>query len=119
MDYGIIFIIAFVIGFVSMTAHDLGVRTRHSDSGRVALAGWMFTGVGWVGYVLAAGLLFILVMLLIEWCVDTRWSMGSVEPSATSCLGSRSQCAEPYWLPWHFATSAVKRTAKAPPLEDL
>ena len=76
MDYGIIFIIAFVIGFVSMTAHDLGVRTRHSDSGRVALAGWMFTGVGWVGYVLAAGLLFILVILgtslLIEWCVDTR-----------------------------------------------
>ena len=37
-----------------------------------------FAGVGWVGYVLAAGLLFVLGTWLLsvglEWCVDTRCS---------------------------------------------
>ena len=82
MEYWLIFIVALMIGFVSMTAHDLGVEMRYSESGPFTLAGWMFTGIGWVGYVLAAVVVFILVTWLLttglEWFADalrrgTRW----------------------------------------------
>ena len=67
-DYGIIFIIAFVIGFVSMLPTIwVYARAIQTPDASPSLGGC---------YVLAAGLLFILVVLgtslLIEWCVDTR-----------------------------------------------